>query len=107
MKPRIPTFEYPDAAARSFAYMWRYSSYLQALYETPVFAGDLPEDGPRRVAEIIAGAVAKNRTVLTEHESKQVLAAYELPVTLSKAGLVRGRSGGSRGSRLAIPWCSN
>ena len=81
---RIPTFEYPDAAARSFAYMWRYTSYLQALYETPVFAGDLPEDGPRRVAEIIAGAVAKNRTVLTEHESKQVLAAYELPVTVSK-----------------------
>ncbi|HZE24570.1 MAG TPA: CoA-binding protein, partial [Blattabacteriaceae bacterium] len=62
---RIPTFEYPDAAARSFAYMWRYTSYLQALYETPVFAGDLPKDGPRRVAEIIAGAVAKNRTVLT------------------------------------------
>ena len=81
---RIPTFEYPDAAARSFSYMWRYTSYLQALYETPVFAGDLPEDGPRRVAEIIASAVAKNRTVLTEHESKQVLAAYELPVTLSK-----------------------
>ncbi|MGZ4828286.1 MAG: bifunctional acetate--CoA ligase family protein/GNAT family N-acetyltransferase [Candidatus Angelobacter sp.] len=81
---RIPTFEYPDAAARSFAYMWRYSSYLQALYETPVFAGDLPEGGPRRVAEIIAGAVGKNRTVLTEHESKQILAVYDLPVTLSR-----------------------
>src|SRR6476660_2611066 len=81
---KIPSFEYPDAAARSFAYMWRYSSNLQALYETPMFAGDLPQDGPRRVAEIIAGAVAKNRTVLTEHESKQVLAAYELPVMPSK-----------------------
>jgi acetyltransferase len=81
---RIPTFEYPDAAARSFAYMWRYSSNLQALYETPMFAGTLPEDGPRRVAEIIAGALAQNRTVLTEHESKQVLAVYELPVTASK-----------------------
>jgi acetyltransferase len=81
---RIPTFEYPDAAARSFAYMWRYSSNLQALYETPMFAGELPEGGPRRVAEIIAGAMAKNRTVLTEYESKQVLAAYELPVTRSK-----------------------
>jgi acetyltransferase len=80
---RIPTFEYPDAAARSFAYMWRYSSSLQALYETPMFAGQLPEDGPKRVAEIIAGAMAKNRTLLTEHESKQVLAAYELPVTSS------------------------
>ena len=80
---RIPTFEYPDAAARSFAYMWRYSSNLQALYETPMFAGELPEDGPKRVAEIIAGAMSRNRTVLTEHESKQVLAAYELPVTSS------------------------
>jgi acetyltransferase len=81
---RIPTFEYPDAAARSFAYMWRYSSNLQALYETPVFTGELPEGGPRRVAEIIARAMAKDRTVLTEHESKQVLAAYDLPVTPSR-----------------------
>jgi acetyltransferase len=81
---RIPTFEYPDAAARSFTYMWRYSSNLLALYETPMFAGAMPEDGPRRVAEIIARAVASDRTVLTEHESKQVLAAYELPVTHSK-----------------------
>jgi acetyltransferase len=81
---RIPTFEYPDAAARSFAYMWRYTSNLQALYETPMFAGALPQDGPRRVAEIIAGALARNRTMLTEHESKQVLAAYDLPVTASK-----------------------
>lgn len=80
---RIPTFEYPDAAARSFAYMWRYSSNLQALYETPVFTGALPQDGPRCIEEIIAVAVAKNRTVLTEHESKQVLAVYDLPVTPS------------------------
>jgi acetyltransferase len=81
---RIPTFEYPDAAARSFAYMWRYSSNLQALYETPVFTGELPEGGPRRVAEIIARAMAKGRTVLTEHESKQVLAVYDLPITPSR-----------------------
>jgi acetyltransferase len=78
---KIPTFEYPDAAARSFAYMWRYSSNLQALYEAPEFTGDLPLDGPKRVGAIIAEAQRKNRTVLTEHESRQILAAYELPVT--------------------------
>jgi acetyltransferase len=81
---RIPTFEYPDDAARSFAYMWRYSSNLMALYETPVFAGELPHDGPQRVARIIADAKAKGRTILTEHESKQVLAAYDLPTTPSR-----------------------
>jgi acetyltransferase len=81
---RIPTFEYPDDAARSFAYMWRYSSNLQALYETPVFTGDLPKDGPERVRQIIANAQENNRLTLTEHESKQVLAAYDLPATASR-----------------------
>ena len=84
---RIPTFEYPDAAARSFAYMWRYSSNLQALYEAPEFTGELPQDGPRRVARIIVEAQQKKRTVLTEYESKQILSAYELPVTASKIAL--------------------
>jgi acetyltransferase len=78
---RIPTFEYPDDAARSFAYMWRYSSNLMALYETPVFTGDLPQDGPQRVARIIADAQKNDRVILTEHESKQILEAYDLPTT--------------------------
>jgi acetyltransferase len=84
---RIPTFEYPDDAARSFAYMWRYTFNLRALYEAPMFAGDLPEDGPKRVAQIISGALKNNRTILTEHESKQVLAVYDLPVTSSQIAL--------------------
>lgn len=77
----IPTFEYPDAAGRAFAYMWRYTSNLQALYETPVFTGTLPVDGPDRVANIVAAAQREDRTILTEYESKQVLQAYEIPVT--------------------------
>jgi acetyltransferase len=81
---QIPTFEYPDAAARSFAYMWRYSSNLQALYETPVFTGALPESGPPHVAAIIAAAQKQDRTILTEYESKQVLAAYEIPTTATR-----------------------
>ncbi|HWP47138.1 MAG TPA: CoA-binding protein, partial [Candidatus Limnocylindrales bacterium] len=32
----IPTFPYPDTAARVFNYMWRYSYNLRGLYETPV-----------------------------------------------------------------------
>ena len=31
----IPTFKYPDRAARAFYYMWRYSENLRSLYETP------------------------------------------------------------------------
>ena len=31
----IPTFSYPDTAARAFTYMWRYTYNLRGLYETP------------------------------------------------------------------------
>ena len=36
----IPTFAYPDTAARAFEYMWRYTYNLRALYETPTLADD-------------------------------------------------------------------
>ena len=36
----VPTFQYPDEAARSFCYMWRYSDNLRALYETPALGAD-------------------------------------------------------------------
>jgi acetyltransferase len=78
---RIPTFEYPDAAARSFAYMWRYTLDLQALYETPVFTDTFVQHGPRRVNEIITAAQSQKRAILSESESKQILAAYDLPIT--------------------------
>jgi len=77
----IPTFSFPDTAARVFSYMWRYSYVLRGLYETPVLRGD-GEEGPdraRRAAAIVAKARQAGRTLLTEVESKQVLAAYGLP----------------------------
>ena len=84
---RVPTFDYPDAAARAFAYMWKYSSNLQALYETPVFTGALPINGPRRVAEVIAAANRENRTILSEDESKSILEAYDIPTSSTRVAL--------------------
>jgi acetyltransferase len=84
---RVPTFDYPDAAARAFGYMWKYSSNLQALYETPVFAGALPITGPRRVAEVLAAAGRESRTILTEHESKNILEAYDIPTSTTQVAL--------------------
>ena len=76
----IPTFQFPDTAARVFCYMWRYSYVLRGLYETPVLRGD--DEGPDRgqAQQIIENARNAGRTLLTEVESKQVLAAYGLPV---------------------------
>ena len=77
----IPTFKYPDRAAKSFYYMWRYSENLRQLYETPASAPD-DERGEidREKATAIINDVRKSgRTILTEYESKKLLAAYGIP----------------------------
>ena len=53
----IPTFEYPDAAARAFCAMWRYSRNLNALYETPALTRSDEIDKAR--AEQIINRVKK------------------------------------------------
>jgi acetyltransferase len=75
----IPTFEYPDAAARSFCAMWRYSHNLDALYETPALTATADID-KSRAKKIIDQANKAGRALLTEVESKQLLAAYGIPV---------------------------
>jgi acetyltransferase len=81
-RANIPTFPYPDTAARAFNYMWRYSYSLRSLYETPAMPEDSDTWTPDRmlVESLIAKAREEGREILTEFESKQVLAAYGLPV---------------------------
>ncbi len=77
----IPTFPYPDTAARLFTHMWRYTYNLRALYETPSLPGALENGSELRAqgGEIISAARESGRTLLTEYESKQVLEAYGIP----------------------------
>ena len=77
----IPSFHYPDTAARAFDYMWRYSYNLRGLYETPSLAGDDADGAADRdlAAQILAGVRAAGRTLLTEIESKRLLGAYNIP----------------------------
>jgi len=77
----IPTFKYPDTAARAFYYMYRYSYNLRGLYETPALVADQSADASARAkAEAIIQAVrSQGRTILTEFESKQLLSVYGIP----------------------------
>ncbi len=74
----IPTFDYPDTAARIFDYMWRYSYNLRSIYETPELAEEDELEG-ERAREIISNAREEGRTLLTEWEAKELLAAYGVP----------------------------
>lgn len=71
----IPTYSYPDTAARMFSYMWRYALNLQKVYETPRWQGDFEPD--RELVHNMINNIRKTgRTILTEYESKLMLTAY-------------------------------
>jgi acetyltransferase len=80
-RANIPTFPYPDTAARVFNYMWQYSDNLRSLYETPALISSSASDAPNSAAaaKIISDARSAGRTLLTEAESKQLLSAYGIP----------------------------
>jgi acetyltransferase len=77
----IPTFAFPDAATRAFTYLWQYSENLRALGETPSLppAAEVALDRPG-ASTLIQSVLSSGRTLLTEWESKKVLAAYDIPV---------------------------
>ncbi|MCU0550888.1 MAG: bifunctional acetate--CoA ligase family protein/GNAT family N-acetyltransferase [Leptolyngbya sp. Prado105] len=75
---KIPTFAYPDTAARLFNYMWRYSYNLRGIYETPAVA-EVEAINHVAIETIIQTARSAGRTLLSEFESKQILAAYSIP----------------------------
>ncbi len=82
----IPTFPYPDTAARVFSQMWRYADNLRALYETPLpsaSADDLAS-GRARANELLEAVKQKGRTILTEDEAKALLTCYNIPTVLTR-----------------------
>jgi acetyltransferase len=61
--------------------MWQYSANLRGLYETPTLPQNSPDDTSARATaeKIIDTARSAGRDLLTEYESKQLLAAYGIP----------------------------
>ena len=100
----IPTFKYPDRAAKAFYYMWNSSENLRSLYETPAAAPD-DERGEidREKATAIINEVRKSgRTLLTEFESKKLLAAYGIPTVETHIATTEGDAV-KQAARLGFP----
>lgn len=75
----IPTFAYPDTAARAFTYMWSYSYNLRGIYETPAATAVESEDQRPAVGRMIDRVLVTGRVLLDEQESKQILEHYGIP----------------------------
>jgi acetyltransferase len=83
----IPTFSYPDTAARAFTYMWKYTYNLRGLYETPALSDDADSLGQAQplAKSHLETIRATGRTILTEAESKNILAIYGIPTVETRA----------------------
>jgi acetyltransferase len=91
---QVPTFKYPDRAARAFCYMWGYSENLRSLYETPALAPATGDDeiARQRAGALLEGARKQGRAILTEFESKQFLAAYGIPTVETHIAATEARA---------------
>lgn len=75
----LPTYDYPDEAARAWQFMWQRQERLRWLAETNRVA--CLERPPLNAAkELVARQRGAGRFLLTEAEAKQVLAAAGIPV---------------------------
>lgn len=77
----MPSYAYPDTAVKVFNYMWQYSEALAGLYETPEAATAANGYDRATANRLIATVQAEGRTILTEYESKKLLAAYGIATT--------------------------
>ena len=101
----IPVFDAPEKAARCMASFLR---HLEVRNRKPVTEPVAPRRS-EAAARIIANAVGKGQKALDEHQAKQVLAAYGLPVTREKLTRTESEAGQAAreiGPPVAVKACT-
>jgi len=83
---RIPTYDTPSQAVRAFAHLVNYSRNQAILTETPPSIPEEFEPDFDLAKAVIDAAIGEGRSWLNEPESKQVLTAYQIPVSLTRVG---------------------
>ncbi|MGB8718217.1 MAG: bifunctional acetate--CoA ligase family protein/GNAT family N-acetyltransferase [Desulfobacterales bacterium] len=81
---RIPSYRTPEEAVRAFMQMVRYHRGQEMLMETPPSVPENFRPDTEAVSGILKAALAEERQWLSEAEAKTVLAAYQIPVALTR-----------------------
>ena len=79
--PPIPTFRTPEAAVGAFGNIASFYQNQQLLQQTPPPLSTLAKPDIEGARLLIESVLAERRKVLTEMESKALLAAFHIPVT--------------------------
>jgi acetyltransferase len=78
---RMPNFRTPEAAVDAFHSIASHYQNQQLLAQTPPPLSELAPPDAEGARLLIEGVLAERRRVLTEMESKALLAAFHIPVT--------------------------
>ncbi len=79
---KVPTYEFPEEAIKTYLYMYHYARNLENLYETPE---DVPLDvgtPKNHLKLLIRNSARAGKLVLSEDDSKKFLSTYRINVTL-------------------------
>lgn len=80
---KVPTYEFPEEAIRTYLYMYHYARNLDNLYEAPE---EVPLDvgtPKNHLKLLIRNAALAGKLVLSEDDSKKFLNTYRINVTTS------------------------
>jgi len=105
----IPTYDTPEQAIRAFKYLYDYGENLKLLQEIPPqMTKDFRFDR-KTVRSLIQKGLQRENGLLTEVESKKLLAAYDIPTNpTERAGSITEAKeiAGKMGYPLAMKICS-
>ncbi|WER44682.1 bifunctional acetate--CoA ligase family protein/GNAT family N-acetyltransferase [Cupriavidus sp. WKF15] len=76
----IPTYDTPEQAVMGFLQAAEYRRNQQLLMQTPPSVTDDFQPDRQQVRDIVDTALAQGRAMLSEQESKAILAAYGIPI---------------------------
>lgn len=80
-KELLPCYETPEAAVEAFSYLANYYHNQQLLLQVPTSISHQKSPDIKRAESIINKVLSENRKSLTLVESKEVLSAFDIPVS--------------------------
>ncbi|MGW8187621.1 MAG: GNAT family N-acetyltransferase, partial [Desulfobacterales bacterium] len=76
----VPTFDTPERAVRAFTNLWRYACNIELLQQIPSGLPRRLDFDRRKAGSLIRQGLERKSPMLTEVESKALLAAYGIPI---------------------------